>query len=124
MSMESPVSGEKDDKGQMKKESVGWALAASNYTPHSKRQFQYNSMVSTCSLIFSGDFLESKERENHQQYVLDMLSKFVPFVHLGFVLRSQISKECLLMMDNVLCVLIPMKQDGHLHKVSELHSNS
>ena len=45
-------------------------------------------MVSTCSLIFSGDFLESKERENHQQYVLDMLSKFVPFVHLGFVLQE------------------------------------
>ena len=73
-------------------------------------------MVSTCSLFFSGDFLESEERENHQQYVLDMLSKLFS--------RSQISKECLLMMDNVLCVLIPMKQDGHLHMVSELHSNS
>jgi len=85
LDMESPVS----VKQKVCKESFGgWELAVANYSPQTKRQLQINTMVSTCSLIFSGDYIETfiheNEEDNQQSSMYEMLSKFLPMVHLGF----------------------------------------
>jgi len=93
MDLDSPV---KKMGSVDKSHSVGWSLAVGNYIPQTKRQFQYNSMVSTSSLILSGDHIESfiQEREdkvsaNDHEGILDMLGKFLPVVHLGFNLEKE-----------------------------------
>ena len=102
------------DLDKLKKKSFGWSLAAGNFIPQSKQQFEGNSRVSTSSLIFSGNFVEMVNQEEEgdddsQKNIFFVLKKFLPSYHLGLNLQDSNIKGFFSVMKNVQLVLILLK---------------